>query len=299
LTTATPYYIATAADEKYYVPMYTMLLSLFENNKDLLFNIAVLQKDFTVQKKQEIELLAKGYAHTITWLNIDDTSVDNYYTSVYITSASYYRIFLSELLPENVHTILYLDADIIVNSSIKELLRTDLQNTPLAAIKEAQPHNPERLGIFPPYDYFNAGVLLMNLIEWRKHNYADTLKRNIISAPEKYIIHDQDLLNEFFHDKVKYLHPNWNHQTALYGPGKAYLENRYMVSVEELFNGPVVIHFTGWLKPWHYISTHPYKSLFVKYCHQTPFSNFVEKGTPVLWLKRLGNRVKHKLRKIF
>lgn len=295
MTNHEQYYIATSTDEKYYVPMYVMLLSLFENNIDAHLHVSILHKNLTDEQKNEIELLAARYNNSINWLRVNSNEPSEFYISEYITEASYYRLYLPELLPQNVEKVLYLDSDIIINGSILPLLDSELNDAALAAVKEAKPFKPERLGIHAPYDYFNAGVLLLNLATWREHNYAATLKNNIKRNPSKYPMHDQDLLNEFFHKQVHYLHPKWNHQTALYGSNITNSENRYGISITELCGSPVIIHFTGWLKPWLYINTHPLKPLFLKYLNQTPYATFAEKGTPGLWIKKMALRLKHKI----
>ncbi|MBS1772514.1 MAG: glycosyltransferase family 8 protein [Bacteroidetes bacterium] len=292
------YNIATSTDANYFVPMYVMLFSLFKNNKDLNFNIYILYSGINERQKQEAESLAAQYSNTIVWLPVNDISLEQFYTSVYITQASYYRIFLPKLLPADIETILYLDADIIINGSIKTLLVTDISNYPIAATKEAVPHNPERLGIGADYDYFNAGVLLINIALWKQHNYSQQLIDNIGREHSNYLMHDQDALNTLFHKKVMFLSAKWNHQTGFYHLSQKDLEKRYDDSAINILNNAVIIHYTTHSKPWQYNNTHPYKQLFLQYISQTPYSYFIEKGNVILWCKKIGIRIKHKLKKI-
>lgn len=291
-----PYYhVATATDELYYVPMYVMLYSLFENNRQSGFHIHVLYSDLDEAQKNEVEQLAKRYDNYIHWCYIDEMRTAGFYVSVYIQVSSYYRIFLPELLPEAVDTVLYLDADILVTGDIAPLLLQDITDTPVIAIKEAVPHNIQRLGIPEGYDYFNAGVLLINLKDWREKGYGQQLQKNIAQKKEGYLMHDQDALNALFYDKVRYTNSQWNHQTGFYHLNTQQLEARYNKPAAEILHNPVIIHFTTQHKPWQYTTTHPYKPLFLQYLSHTPYINFAEKGDISKWLKKCFARLKHKI----
>ena len=81
----------------------------------------------------------------------------------------FYRLFIPKLLPDEKKAI-YLDADIIVNLDITELWQTDLENHPLAVVLESEdgaiPARYSKLvieGFVKGENYFNSGVLLMNL----------------------------------------------------------------------------------------------------------------------------------------
>ena len=84
---------------------------------------------------------------------------------------SFYRLVLPEILPEEIERILYLDVDIVVNHSLKELYHTEFDGNALCACPEPF----SGIGVFQYRDemfqehvregftYFNSGVLLMNL----------------------------------------------------------------------------------------------------------------------------------------
>ena len=88
MTNVKQYYIATAADEKYYVPMYVMLFSLFENNKNINLHVAILYKSLSNNHKNDIESLAAHYNNSIKWLCINRDETTAFYVSEYITEAS-------------------------------------------------------------------------------------------------------------------------------------------------------------------------------------------------------------------
>lgn len=292
------YNIATAADAKYYVPMYVMLYSLFRNNSAIRVHIYILNNNLSSAQKHDIESLAERYEQEVSWLDITNDVTAGFYTSAHVSVASYYRIFLPSLLPAHIDTVLYMDPDLLVLQDMEELLQTEMGSNPIMAIKEAVPYNIGRLGILSGYDYFNAGVLLLNIEEWRKNSYQQQLLHNIEKNGSHYLMHDQDALNALFYDRVIFLAPKWNHQTGFYHLTPQQLEERYQCNIEELLNNAPIIHFVGQYKPWLYICTHPFKSLFLQYLSETPFKDFAEKPSLSLLINKTGRRIKHKLKKI-
>ncbi len=294
------YHIATATDDRYYVPAYTMLLSLFENNKDLAFYIYIFHSNLNTEQKKGIESLATKYGSTVQWIEMNNKQLESYplLSSQYQSIATYYRVFVANLLPDKIQKFLYLDVDIIIKESIKPLLDMELGDTPLFAVKEAIPDYVPRLGIPAGYDCFNAGVLLFNLPQWRKYNYTTQLITSIADNESNNLKNDQEVLNAMFYKTVSFLHPKWNFQRWHYQLSEQQIQQRYGVSRNELLNNPSIIHFTGPTKPWAYMCTHPYKPLFIQHLHETPFKSFLENATLGLQLRKLAMRVKHKIHKI-
>ncbi|HLO71954.1 MAG TPA: glycosyltransferase family 8 protein [Flavipsychrobacter sp.] len=293
------YHIATATyDSVYYIPMYVMLFSLFENNRDVHVKAHILYNTLSDKQKTDVEHLASNYGNDIHWIKMDDEATKGFYTSAYLNVATYYRIFAPQLINDETDRLLFIDADVIVNGSVSELFSLNIAGVPLCAVKEVTPYKTERLGIPEGGNYFNAGIILYNLNDWRNNNYFDKLLQNIKIKHSDYWLFDQDALNAMFYNVAFYLHPKWNHQNIFYSVSASYLERMYGYPATEVLNNPVVIHYNTQLKPWNYLSTHPLKHVFIKYLHQTPFKDFAEKGSLRLYFKKLRNRVKHKLVKL-
>ena len=101
--------------------------------------------------------------------------------------------------------IIYLDSDIVVNLDIKEFWKVKLGDAPLAVIPEMQsyvPTNPLhylcRKNLVKAEDFFNAGILLMNLKRLR--NEEENLKRGFKFNEEHPDCdgNDQSILNYCF-----------------------------------------------------------------------------------------------------
>lgn len=122
---------------------------------------------------------------------------------------------LLDLLPD-LSKIVYLDADIFVNTDIKELWEFDISDYCLAAVADEgviKFHIPNILYKYPEINrnqYFNAGVLCMNLKKIKQRgNLKDMVVEFLVNNPEA-TYPDQDALNVLFHNTILYLDSSWN-----------------------------------------------------------------------------------------
>jgi lipopolysaccharide biosynthesis glycosyltransferase len=193
----------------------------------------------------------------------------------YITKATYYRLFISDILPESVHKIIYMDGDIIVRHSLKDLWETDITKYAVGAVTDMAEakHDFKRLGYDSNKGYFNAGVLLINVDYWREHHLKDAFMDLIIDEPQRIVLHDQDVLNITLHDYKYNLPMKYNVQNGFLWKseynqfGDKYSD--YESDLKEAISDPVVVHFTDNKKPWHYEDCNPYGYEFTKYKKQT------------------------------
>ena len=118
-----------------------------------------------------------------------------------VTQAAYYRLMLSEILPKNIHKVLYLDGDIIVRHSLLPLWNIDMKERPVGVViypYEVFPDFYSRLNHPPQLGYFNSGVMLIDLAYWRKHEVVKDFMRILQEYAEKLQFGDQDVLNVAF-----------------------------------------------------------------------------------------------------
>ena len=174
---------------------------------------------------------------------------------------TWYRLYLPYILNEY-EKIIYLDCDLIVNDSLVELYKTDIDKYLVAGTRDlpliglycdnhfAQYFN-EELQLKNPLNYIQAGVLILNLEQLREqYTIEDILK---IALQKEYQWLDQDVINILVNDKVLILDQKWNVEVNRANiridqikkcPSKMYLE--YM----QARNNPAIIHFSGEQKPW-------------------------------------------------
>lgn len=198
---------------------------------------------------------------------------------------TYYRLLAPQLLP-NVDKALYLDSDLIVDDDVAELFDVDVTGHLLAATRDADtigqmdgydttvgPYLKNELGMSDPHDYFQAGVLLMNLAELRATITPEEFLE--LSTRRMWRWLDQDVLNKVVDGDYVRVHMRWNYlmdwqhlrRTHIVANAPADVRAEY----EEAAADPAIIHFAGpdnrpWLYPdadgadlfWHYAMRSPY-----------------------------------------
>ena len=267
--------IATSLNSLYLRYTYVMLKSLYMNNENLDIHVYILQNDLTDSDKNHLNELTKQYNYSINYIFIDKSLFP---TSLPTTTSwsleTYYRLTLLDLLPDNIDRLLYLDVDMIINKSIRELYFTPFDGKLFCACEDMTVANgfddtDKRRELFKNIlsdnsKYFNAGMMLWNIKELRKHysfkSYIDLAQKlNFkLTAP------DQDLLNYMHAGQIKYLDEyQYDLFTKLiYNHGFHYDDIRASVTIA---------HFAG-TKPWEGQYVHyDIEQLWWDYAKLTPF----------------------------
>ena len=210
-----------------------------------------------------------------------------------ISLSSYARLFVGELLPTTIEKVLYLDCDVIVRDSLEELWDIDLKESCLGAIQDTIPSKTKlEVGLSPQFAYFNAGVLLIDLLQWRKNEIGKCCLGFIESHHGRVIHHDQGVLNGILFNMWKRLPLKYNVMTIHYMMSQSKIKSFFkdestfyvLEEIEEAINNPIIIHFTPSLtsRPWEKHCNHPLRNLYNYYLKYTPWNGFplVEDNNP-------------------
>lgn len=279
--------IVICVDDNYLIPTVALLNSICETNSGtcFMFHIVTSQAFEAHNKDLLSETIvrngAKGHIYSFDNQTADELPVMKLHQPKHITVSAYYRLFLSRILPDVIDKVIYLDCDIIVNSSIKELWNIDISEYAVGVVPDMDEGNLNiyrRLKYAPSYGYFNSGVLLVNLKYWREHDLLNSFLQFWRDYPERVVYHDQDILNCVLKDHKQLLPIKFNVQTpALYKSVNISWE--YDVELEEALRSPVIIHYTTCDKPWIRDCQHPWKGLFYKYLRGLPVPKALKKKT--------------------
>lgn len=203
-----------------YVPFLAMALeSLIENSsKSYYYSIKVLYTNINEENKKKILKYERE--------NVKIEFVDlNYYieevkeklhTRDYYTKTTYFRLFIPNLYPQYDKAI-YLDCDVIVLGDIAELYNQDIGDNLVAAVPDDviqtnpvfQEYVERVVGIATYKNYFNAGVLLMNLDEMRKFDFQAKFLY-LLETVKFAVVQDQDYLNRLCKGRTKILDAIWD-----------------------------------------------------------------------------------------
>lgn len=280
-----PINIVCATDEKYVPYCGVMITSAFENNKEREVNVYILiDKSLSIKSIRRFRLLEKKYQQKIYFCKVDGTFFEKYPIKGgelrKLSIVTYYRIYAPILLPNEVNLVLYLDCDVVVNGAIGELFDIDWSDTSVGVVPDMCTEWQEfydRLEYKKAYGYFNAGVVLINLKYWRKHNVMqmclDYLKNNY----DKVDNNDQDVMNVVLKETKRQLHVTFNFQVQLLMP---YFYNTFSEEMKNEIKDvktPRIIHYAAELKPWMaYYYSYPFYSLWKKYKKLSPWFFMLE-----------------------
>jgi lipopolysaccharide biosynthesis glycosyltransferase len=189
-----------------------------------------------------------------------------------IPAVMWYRVFLPQLLPM-LDRVLYLDCDTLVVDDLSELWDLDLEGRYLGAVNNAFEPGMERhatdLGLRSAADYFNSGVLLLNLERMRADGVTGAILECARTRP--LIWPDQDALNLVLGARRLPLDPRWNCMNVLfYGSAPT----AFSAGVARAAAArPAILHFEGpqMAKPWHYLNRHPRRSEYFAHRGATPW----------------------------
>lgn len=264
-------------DKKYIKPCAVTMLSILKNSvrSHVTFHIVGLNL-----YKNDIALLislGKSYNSKVRFYRVRDEKITDYeirWEKRRLSKVVFLRCMLASILPESISKVLFLDCDLLVLTPLDELWETDLVDTPLAAVPDnivVNNKHCERLDYDNSYNYFNGGVLLLNLNYWRINNVEKLCLEYYNENPSKIIYNDQDLLNALFYDSKKLLDIRWNVQESAYRLPKEKSKNWHPPYMKLLLS-PSILHFSG-RKPWQYHCMHPLRNLYFEYESLLPIEN--------------------------
>lgn len=203
-------------DGHYSVWVGTAMQSILEHTDSKICFHILHDETVSEENKRKLKQVAHQKGDVIEFHQIDSAEFECIKDRTQgFTIGTMFRCMLPELLPD-LSKIVYLDADIFVNTDIKELWDVDVREYCLAGVVDegVAVHNyPRILNKYPEIkkeSYFNSGVLYMNLKKIREFGNLKKLVVDFLIENPEADLPDQDALNVLFHNKVLYLDGSWN-----------------------------------------------------------------------------------------
>lgn len=277
--------IVICVDHRFVMQCGVLSYSICYNNNDTQIHFFIMvDTSFTEEDKKDVSDIIYSFndGNQVDYILVEDNLVDNFlwYEKGYYTRQTFYRILMPQLLPMDVDKVLYLDADIIVRHSLTDLWTYNLDGYAVGAVPDGgsglvKIYN--RLKYSIDLDYFNAGVMLINLGYWREKNLSKIMCDYLMDNPdnERSVLGDQDALNYVMRSSKIHLPLKYNVQPMFLYKNKYLLLSIYKYNEEltEARTNPCVLHYAG-CRPWEYRCMHPYKKEFFKYQSKTKWKNF-------------------------
>lgn len=159
----------------------------------------------------------------------------------HITSATFMRLFIPEILENVVGSLLYLDNDTFVDGDIAEIKTIINKGGNYAQSLNIKSEWPKKLAEILQRDidkYYNAGVLILDLDKLRKENFVNQAKKFLDTNHSFIEMGDQDVLNSLV--KFKDISSNYN-------IGRPDWPKHHF----DYENGLRIFHFISYAKPWN------------------------------------------------
>ena len=266
--------IVLASDNNYAPYCATTIASILKNiDNNTKCRFYILDGGISDINKMKIEKLKIIKDFSITYYDMQDIDWSNLpLNRKHISTATYYRLIITKLLPKDIDKIIYLDCDVIVNSNIRELYDYCIKDYYVAGIEDVTgKRESEKLNLEQDF-YFNAGVILLNIKQLRSFDFYKKCVDYFNSNKDIITLQDQDILNGVLNRKVKKLPLNWNVNTRIYSKNNNEEFHNYSKLDEwNARNFPKIIHYSDKYKPWHKQCMHILKEEFYKYLSLTDF----------------------------
>lgn len=258
-----------AVDDGYIPFLAVSLQSLIDNSsKENKYEIKILYTKVTKENMLKIKKLEKENI-SIEFVNLNNQLKEiknKLYTRNYFSNTTYFRLFIPELYPQY-DKALYLDSDTAILVDVADLYNEDIGTNLVAGIPDGavqtievfQEYVEKVVGVANYNNYFNAGILLMNLEELRKYKFQEKFLY-LLDKIKFEVAQDQDYLNRLCKGRVKLLDDSWNTMPVM---GKSDKKIK-------------IVHYNLGFKPWYFDNV-IYQEYFWEYAEKTEFYDEIKK----------------------
>ena len=159
----------------------TVSISTLLEKYDSEVNLYILHDNPRLFEKYKTKLKKYKNLNKIEIYKFEDTNYDfpNLNNS-HVSYATYFRMFISNYLPQDMDFLIYLDADILCLSNPRFVLEEEINklknsdNVLTGLNEEVSTLHKQRLGL-KNNRYFNAGLIIINYQKWSKPETIDNL----------------------------------------------------------------------------------------------------------------------------
>lgn len=238
------------------------MVSLVKNNANSNLDIYIIHDGLSSKKINKVLNLPVFKDCKISFIdakaniNYDKLPINNKF---HLPKSTYFRFYIPEII-KDVDKLLYIDIDTLIMEPLDELFALPLNDHYFAAAPELGSHTLNYMGRLDLLnsEYYNCGILLLNLKKIRKDKFFNKVKESIDNFPYDIYYADQDILNVFTGCEYNRLPNKWNMFSNNYvplikesivhlaGPDKYKL--RHWESYRNSFIGSGYFDFSLWKK---------------------------------------------------
>ena len=240
-------------DANYLPQLHVLLTSIRLNNPGETFRIFLMHRGLTQSELLQAARRCDAYGWTFMPVRVEEALFAEAPTTAQYPQEMYYRMLAAQLLPPTLSRVIYLDPDTLVINPLRPLWETDLDGNLFAACahtgKTEIVSSVNRVRLNVTHDYFNSGVLLMDLTACRREIRPEALFAFVREHASTLLLPDQDLLNSLYGSRVLPLEDViWNYDARDYLGYQLVSGGR--VDLDWIMAHTAILHFCGRAKPW-------------------------------------------------
>ena len=237
--------VVLAANYAYVEQVMTTIKSICYHNRSIRFYL--INSDFPNEWFKQLNKRLERYDSEIINCRVTYEQISRYKTDISYTV--FLRYFVSDFVQED--KALYLDCDLVVTKNLDNLFETDLQDYPLAAVRDYGGR------VYYGREMFNAGVLLINNRLWKQENMSQRLIDLTNEWHDKVDQADQSILNMLFENRWIEMEFDNNHVVI----HKQFTD--YELPAGQDYPG--IIHYLSHRKPWFDLASQTYRDVWWYY----------------------------------
>ncbi len=265
-------HILVSFDKKYILPFQTMLRSMVMNNPKERFHIWLLHSGLDCKELYKIQEYCNVQGVMFSEIKVERGVFEHAPVTKQYPQEMYYRLLAAKFLPDTLDRVLYLDPDILVVNPIGELWRMELGEFTFAAAAHSwgpdMVNDVNRLRLDTEHDYFNTGVLLMDLKKARKLVNPNHIFDYMEEHAKELLLPDQDVFNSLFGKDTKQIDDKlWNYDVRYFYAYKLKGDGAY--NMDWVMQNTAILHYCGKNKPWKATNSSRFGVLYKHYMNLT------------------------------
>lgn len=279
-----------SVDDNYVIPFQVFYHSM-ESTKSVPDGVQIIilhSQSLGQSSRATLRLFLENYRREALFLDVSFVAPTDLplQPGVHFSAATYYRLFIDEILPREIDTVVYLDADMIAVGCARGLFEEPDSGSLLAAVDHYSVGESLRLWGPMGGTYFQAGVLVIPVNRWREKRMAEVFRRAIKVESHRFVYPDQDLLNIVLEGKISRLPIGFNLETSLLS----------RLPSEVIAKHGQIIHFSGPWKPWTHYSFSPFFDDWDKNYQEVFGRPFNRNSLLPPWPQRVNNALVSRLK---
>ena len=263
-----PVVLALASDEDYFPGLYCAVASALRTvDPTRGVEVKVLDGGLSPPSRDSLARLIErtGVQTPLDFVKADPSVFDEATLGPGQSHIAYFRILLPQLL--DIPRVIYLDCDVLVFRDLSKLFDTRLlPGNLVAAVPDSETLSPaddsvaltSAMKVPAEANYFNSGVMLMDLHKLRRHDFFNRAVEFLNSRRGHYRFWDQSAINFLLHGQIDTLPNYWNRAS-------------WRFDAQQDNDLDCVIHYTT-RSPWLGGARTPSQVLFERFAEETGLS---------------------------